>query len=140
MGPGNPLLLPVTVPLWAGVGCIYGNITKASPKMCALIFAISKIADMAVFASGALIAATTGYGAEISIHRGYAYTSSIVNAVTIVAMHRLGLISQTGIVVLTGLSIIHFISNYNPTPFNDDFEHFKFVYGSLYMGDGSVRE
>ena len=34
-GPGNPILLPITVPFWAGVGYGYGKMTNVSPNLCA---------------------------------------------------------------------------------------------------------
>ncbi|WP_042282443.1 hypothetical protein [Candidatus Protochlamydia sp. R18] len=113
MGPGNPSILHITVPAWAAAGYIYGKVANVSPKMCALIFAVSKIADVSLSICHAFFSYKTGFCARISVYRAYAVTSLIVNTITIIAMYRLKLIAQTGAAIFAGLSVLYFIGNYN---------------------------
>lgn len=105
----NPFILPFSAPCWASIGYIYGKITDASPKMCAVILAISEIADVALFAAVAL----TGMARGCTIRDIYSYTGLAVDAITVLAMYHFNLIHLTGAAVLSGLSILHFISRYN---------------------------
>jgi hypothetical protein len=102
----NPFILPISTPCWAGIGYIYGKITETSPKMCALIFAISEIADVALFAAVAFSGCAQGK----TIRDVYPYTGLAVNTITILAMYQFNLISQMGVIALTGLSLVHFVS------------------------------
>ena len=66
-GPGNPILLPIIAPFWAGVGYVYGKMTNVSPKLCVIILTISKIADFAAFGLGLTLALLNSRGCPISL-------------------------------------------------------------------------
>lgn len=97
--------LPMRTGLWAGIGYLYARLFRAPVQLCVTAFAISEIADTFFF-----MIASRWTRNEMEKKAVYALTNIIVNTMTILAMSYLKLIAKQGMLILTGFTVINFLS------------------------------
>lgn len=103
-----PVPIGVNIGIGTGIGFVYGKLANASPKLCALCFAIYEVAKVILIGMCLFINQQLKITNEITIHNNLELTSLIVTQAFLSVLSQQNLISKKSECVWRLIDFINF--------------------------------